>query len=139
MSFRRIKLNLHACTLWLVIFARDLFISSQEPFAKMKTAKFLLSTCEASEPRFNPAYFKLSSRPITVTGACQRVSLYSYRSSHSGNRTATQAQTHEPHDRVRLRAEAIVSTNFLGTRLLFSPHWNKELRLPSLSVSNSRH
>ena len=30
----------------------------------------------------------------------------------------------------RPRAEAI-STNVFGTRLLFSPHWNKELRLPS--------
>ena len=51
------------------------FFASQEPFAKIKTTKFLLSTYKASE---------------------------------------------------------------LGTRLLFSPHWNKELRLPSLSVDNSR-
>ena len=32
------------------------------------------------------------------------------------------------------RAEAVVSMNVLATRLLFSPYWNKELRLPSLSV-----
>ena len=38
------------------------FFASQEPFAKIKTTKFLLSTCKASEPRFNLAYFKLSSR-----------------------------------------------------------------------------
>ena len=31
------------------------FFASQEPFAKIKTAKFLLSTCKASEPRFNLA------------------------------------------------------------------------------------
>ena len=44
-------------TVWLVIFARDLFsrLSRVEPFAKIKTAKFLLSTCKASEPRFNLA------------------------------------------------------------------------------------
>ena len=37
--------------------------ASQELFAKIKTAKFLLFTCEASEPCFNPAYFKLYIRP----------------------------------------------------------------------------
>ena len=37
------------------------FFVSQEPFAKIKTVKFLLSI--ANESRFNPAYFKLSSRP----------------------------------------------------------------------------
>ena len=30
---------------------------------QIKTAKFSLSTCKSSEPRFNLAYFKLSSRP----------------------------------------------------------------------------
>ena len=44
---------------------------------------------------------------------------------------------HEPDSDARLRAEAIVSMNVLATRLLFSPYWNKELRLPSLSVDNS--
>ena len=31
------------------------FFASQEPFAKIKTTKFLLSTCKASEPHFNLA------------------------------------------------------------------------------------
>ena len=31
------------------------FFASQEPFAKIKIAKFMLSTCKASEPRFNLA------------------------------------------------------------------------------------
>ena len=39
------------------------FFVSQEPFAKIKTVKFLLSTCKASEPCFNPAYFKLHIHP----------------------------------------------------------------------------
>ena len=40
-------------------------------------------------------------------------------------------------DYTRPKVEATVSTNVLGTRLLFSPHWNKELRLPSLSVARN--
>ena len=39
------------------------FFTSQEPFAKIKTAKFLLPTYNASEPRFSLAYFKLSIHP----------------------------------------------------------------------------
>ena len=38
------------------------FFVSQEPFTKIKTVKFLLATCKVNEPRFNQAYFKLSSR-----------------------------------------------------------------------------
>ena len=30
------------------------FITSQEPFAKIKTSKILLPTCKANELRFNP-------------------------------------------------------------------------------------
>ena len=30
------------------------FFASQEPFAKIKTVKISLSTCEVNEPRFNP-------------------------------------------------------------------------------------
>ena len=30
------------------------FFTSQGPFAKIKTAKILLPTCKANEPRFNP-------------------------------------------------------------------------------------
>ena len=33
------------------------YFMSQEPFAKIKTAKFLLSTCKVSESHFNLAYF----------------------------------------------------------------------------------
>ena len=37
--------------------------SSQKPFTKIKTAKFLLPTCTASEWHFNLALPQLSSRP----------------------------------------------------------------------------
>ena len=33
------------------------------------------------------------------------------------------------------KAKSVVSVNILGTRLLSSPHWSKELRLPSLFVT----
>ena len=50
------------------------------------------------------------------------------------------AQTHEPDSGARPRAEAIVITNVLSTKLLSSSlHWNKELKLPSLFVKDSRH
>ena len=39
------------------------FFMSEEPFAKIKTVKFSLFMCKASEPHFSLAYFKLSSRP----------------------------------------------------------------------------
>ena len=37
------------------------------------------------------------------------------------------------------KAKSIVSMNILGTRLLSSPHWSKELRLPYLFVNSCRH
>ena len=37
------------------------------------------------------------------------------------------------------KAKSVVSMNVLGTRILSSPHWSKELRLPSLFVNNCRH
>ena len=43
------------------------FFTSQEPFTKIKTAKFSLSTCKASKLRFNPAYFKLSTNLAVLT------------------------------------------------------------------------
>ena len=51
------------------------FFASQEPFPKIKTAKFLLATCKASEPCFNLAYFKLSSRCNSYKSPSQRVPL----------------------------------------------------------------
>ena len=51
------------------------FFASQEPFAKIKTEKFLLATCKASDPRFNPAYFKQSSRPNSNRSLPQSVPL----------------------------------------------------------------
>ena len=51
-------------TMWLVIFARDLFafFVSQDPFANGKTAKHLLSMCKVNNPCFNSSYLELSSR-----------------------------------------------------------------------------
>ena len=46
------------------------FFASQEPFAKIKTAKFLLSTCTTSELRFNLAPSNYLS-VLTATEACQ--------------------------------------------------------------------
>ena len=48
-----------------------MFFASREPFAKIKTAKILLPTCKANEPRFNP--WPTSMQPPTK--ACQRVCL----------------------------------------------------------------
>ena len=39
------------------------FFTSQEPFVKIKTTKFLLPTYNASELLFSLAYFKLSIHP----------------------------------------------------------------------------
>ena len=50
------------------------FFVSQEPFAKIKTAKFLLSTCTTSELRFNLAPSNYLSI-LTATEACQWVCL----------------------------------------------------------------
>ena len=47
------------------------FFASQEPFAKIKTAKILLPTCKANEPRFNPWPSSIQQ----PTKACQRVCL----------------------------------------------------------------
>ena len=44
-------------------FREGFIFASQELFAKIKTTKFLLSTCKASELCFNPAYFNLHIRP----------------------------------------------------------------------------
>ena len=102
----------------------------------IKTARLLLSSCKASEPRFNPANFKLSSRPNSNRSLSASVSL-----KPSSKSKSYVAQTHEFGSRTgQLRkAKGIVSTNVLSTRLVFSLHWNKEPRLPSLSVNNSRH
>ena len=48
------------------------FFASQEPFAKIKTAKILLPTCKANEPRFNPWPTSIQQ----PTKACQRVCLW---------------------------------------------------------------
>ena len=48
----------------------------------------------------------------------------------------TEAWTRQRH---KAESGTIVSTNVLGTRLLFSPYWNEKLKLPSLYINNSRH
>ena len=52
------------------------FFACQEPFTKIKTVKFLLATCKASEPHFNPAYTSKYLGVVTPTKACHRVSLW---------------------------------------------------------------
>ena len=47
------------------------FFASQEPLAKIKTAKILLPTCKANKPRFNPWPTSIQQ----PTKACQRVCL----------------------------------------------------------------
>ena len=57
---------------WLVIFARDLFSHFSEVkshLRKLKPRNFMLSTCKASELHFNPAYFKLSSHPNSLSAS----------------------------------------------------------------------
>ena len=51
-------------------FREGFIFASQEPFAKIKTAKFLLPACKASEPRFNLATSNYLSVQ-TATEACQ--------------------------------------------------------------------
>ena len=109
------------------------FFVSQEPFTKTKTVKFccphIMQPNHVSIwPTSNYLYV------LTATEVCQRVclqrlSLKPFRKSKCY--VSTDAQTKR---RCKPRAEVIVSTNVLGMRLLFSPHWNKELRLPSLSI-----
>ena len=46
------------------------FFVSQEQFAKIKNAKFLLSMCKANELRFNPSYLELyldANRSVSVS------------------------------------------------------------------------
>ena len=75
---------------------------------------------------------------LTPTEACQRVCLWQLSrkpSRKSKCYVSIDAWTGQQHN-----AESdIVSTNVLGARLLFLPHWNQEPRLPSLFVNNSRH
>ena len=47
------------------------FFASQEPFAKIKTAKILLPKCKTNEPRFNPWPTSIQQ----PTKACQQVCL----------------------------------------------------------------
>ena len=47
------------------------FFASQEPIAKIKTAKILLPMCKANEPHFNPWPTSIQQ----PTKACQRVCL----------------------------------------------------------------
>jgi len=108
--------------------------ASQEPFTKIKTAKISQSTCEVNKPRLN-------LRPIHTfiqapTEVCQWVCLWWLSRSYPENRNASYIRKHR---RTNKTAEAIVTTNALGTRLHFSPYWNKGLKLPSLFVNDSRH
>ena len=95
------------------------FFTNQEPFVKIKTTKFLLSTCKVSELCFNPAYFKLSSHsnsnrslsasvPLTaIAQATQEIE--ALRMHRCTTWTAAQGQ----------EWKELFLTNVLGMRLLF--------------------
>ena len=107
------------------------FFGSQEPFAKIKTAKILLFTCKANELCFSPrrTWNYLYSHQQKGVSEC------AFEAIAEAIQEIEVAQT-----AARPRAEAIVITNVLSTKLLsFSLHWNKELKLPSLFVKDSRH
>ena len=75
--------------------------------------KLLLSTCKASETCFNPAYFKLSSRPNSNRTLSVRVSLTAIAQAIQEIEVLRKHRHAHEMDGARLRAEAIVSTNVL--------------------------
>ena len=49
------------------------FFTSQEPFAKIKTAKISLSTCEVNEPHFNTAANRSVSASVPLTAIAEAI------------------------------------------------------------------
>ena len=92
------------------------FFASQERFIKINFT--LLSTCKASEPRFNLAYFKLSSCPNSNRSLSASVL---WRLLLKPSYTSTDQWTGWQH---KAKNESNCSTNVLGSRLLFLPHCN---------------
>ena len=111
------------------------FFVSQEPFMKIKTVKFFWSTCKASEPHFNPAFFKLSSCPNSNRSLSASVSLKPSRKSKCY--VSTDAQTGQ-----RSKAESR-SNHFYkrpGYEATFLPTAEQRADIAiSISVNNSRH
>ena len=113
------------------------FFASQEPFAKIKTAKILSSKCKTNELSFTPQptyNYIVANRTVSVSvpltaiaEALQEIKML--RRHRCTNQTAAEGR----------ERKQTFTTNVLGTRVLFSLHWNKELNLPSLFVSDSRH
>ena len=49
------------------------FFASQEPFAKIKTTKISLSTCEVNEPHFNTAANRSMSASVPLTAIAEAI------------------------------------------------------------------
>ena len=121
-------------------FCEGFIFASWEPFAQIKTAKFSLSMCKSSKPHFNLAYFKLSSRPNSNKSWSVSVTLMATAQVIQDIKVLRKDRrmNHGPAIFVYTGGDESRSNclSVLCMRLLFSPHWNKELRLQSLSVNN---
>ena len=112
------------------------FFTSQEPFMKIKTMNFFVLHVQSKWTVFqlvlHGIIYIATNRTVSVSApltaipdAIQEIEVLC-KHRHT-NQTAVP------------RAEAIISINILGMRLLSSPRWNKALRLPYLFLNNSRH
>ena len=115
-------------TVWLVILVRDLFLHSSWVKSHMQNPR----TRWTNHVSICPAWkYLAANRSVSVSVPFTLKPSTKFKCSISIAK--------EPDSGTRPRAKAIVSMNVPGVMLLSSPDWNKELRLPSLSVNKSRH